>query len=178
MSEFEMLRRLRALKVERQPRRDLWPAIAARLDEPAPWRAKATPRRLLWPWAAAATVAVAVGMGLLITREFNSLAPATTPATIADNSASDPAAIWGTNETRAMELAYEGALQSALGPAHRAAIERGRPDLGAAVNEIDQAAQEIERALASHPGAPHLLSALKRARDQRLRVARLEAELG
>ena len=176
MSEFEMLRRLRALRVEQQPGRDLWPAIAARLEEPAPWRAKAAPRRMLWPWAAAATVTMAVGMGFFITRQFNALAPAAAPVASAPAAASGSS--WGAAETRAMQLAYEGALETALGPVQRAAVERRRPDLGAAVREIDEAALAIERELASHPGAPHLLSALKRAQDQRLRVARLEAELG
>lgn len=176
MSEFEMLRRLRALRVDREPARELWSAIAAQLGEPAPWRANAPPRRLLWPWATAATVALAVGMGVMLTRSFRTLGP--TPDAVTSTAAAEGMSSWALHEASALEMSYAGAVDATLRPAQRAAIERARPDLYAAASEIDFAADEIERALERHPNAVHLLKAMKRTQDQRLRVARLEAGLG
>ena len=60
MNEFELRRRLKDLKVDRQPEVDLWGGISSQLSGVEPWRPARKPRSMLWPWAAAASVAIAV----------------------------------------------------------------------------------------------------------------------
>src|SRR5690606_20066593 len=63
MNDFELLRDLRALRVPRQPRNDLWSGIATRIETPA--ARQAGPARRRWfPLAAAASVALAVSAGV------------------------------------------------------------------------------------------------------------------
>ena len=175
MSEFELRQRLRALRVEQEPARDLWPAIAARLDatpagaelRPARLRdTRGTPRRRLaaWPEALAAALVLALGAGALLLREAQ--APAA-PALATDTP-------WTLREA----LAIERTFRTALGAPDARALE-GRPqELVAAETELDAAQRSIERALQQNPDSTHLLKLLQQTHEQRLRLYRREQLVG
>jgi hypothetical protein len=64
MNEFEWRRQLRDLQQAQAPRRDLWPAIDAALDQVATRPPARTPRRHLLAWVAvAASLLLVVGAG-------------------------------------------------------------------------------------------------------------------
>jgi hypothetical protein len=176
MSEFELRQRLRALRVDQEPARDLWPAIAARLGAPqagmdAPndesgTPSLTTPRRRLaaWPEALAAVLVVALGAGALLLRE------APVPAV----SAQAMVTPWTLREAQAIDLSY----QAALGTTDARGLE-GRPqELVAAATELDAAQRSIERALHENPGSTHLLKLLQQTHEQRLRLYRREQLVG
>lgn len=165
MSEFELRQRLRALRRDVEPPRDLWPAIAARLGTaqaapvPAPRR-----RAGAWPEALAAMLVLALGAGTLLLRE----APAPAASVAAD------ATPWALREAQAIDLSYQAALGSA-GPGLK---ERRPRELAAAETELDAAQAAIEHALRENPGSTHLLKLLQQTHDQRLRLYRREPLLG
>lgn len=110
---FEDRQKLRALAQPFEPQRDLWPAIAARIEI----QARAPRRRMQWLAMAAAFACVAVIVGAVGIRVAHSPEPATTPAQIA--TAQGPTARWKPNDPRlrgaAVELhAAQGELQQAL----------------------------------------------------------------
>ena len=63
MTEFEMQRKLRAMNAPREPDRDLWPAIAARIAAPSETSAQHATRRRWIPLAAAASTVLAIAGG-------------------------------------------------------------------------------------------------------------------
>jgi hypothetical protein len=172
MSEFELLRRLQALRTDAQPSRDLWTGIVGRLETPRPavGEPAAAPRRAprAWPWAIAAGLLLALGTtGLLVRRDAGTPAPAL---------AQQPTVPWTLVHMQALDATYDGALRSTRGD--RSVEERAvllPPDLAGATAELDAACEEIETALRANPGATYLLHRLKRTHEQRLRVARLSA---
>lgn len=171
MSEFELRQRLRALRLDQEPARDLWPAIAARLGDPAAVPAPTVavpPRRRLaaWPEALAAMLVVALGAGAMLLGE----APA--PADPAPALA--VATPWTLREAQGIDLSYQAALDTA-GPR----VPQQRPqDLLAAETELDAAQVSIERALRENPGSTHLLKLLQQTHEQRLRLYRREQLVG
>jgi hypothetical protein len=169
MSEFELRQRLRALRVDQEPALDLWPAIAARLGDPAAAAVAAPgPRRrnAAWPEALAAMLVVALGAGTLLLRE----APA--PADPAPALAT--ATPWTLREAQGIDLSYQAALESAV---PRVAARRPQ-ELAAAETELDAAQVSIERALRENPGSTHLLRLLQQTHEQRLRLYRREQLVG
>lgn len=173
MSEFELRQRLRALRVDQEPARDLWPAIAARLGEPAAASASAPvaavpPRRrnAAWPEALAAMLVVALGAGALLLREA--------PAPADPEPALATATPWTLREAQGIDLSYQAALDTA-GP--RVAARRPQ-ELAAAETELDAAQVSIERALRENPGSTHLLRLLQQTHEQRLRLYRREQLVG
>jgi hypothetical protein len=176
MSEFELRRRLQALKVDEQPSRDLWTGIVGRLEAPrredAP-RVIAAPRRAprALPWAIAAGVLVALGAtSLLVQRDGGEPAPA-----LAAREATVP---WTLVQMQALDATFAGALHSTSGErSSDARVARLPPDLAAATTELDAACAELETALRANPDAAYLLHRLRRTHEQRLRLARLGTEL-
>jgi len=121
---FEDRRKLRALAQPVEPRRDLWPAIAARIEH----QARAPRRRMQWLAMAAAFACVAVIVGTIGIRMAHSPPSATTSAQIA--AAGNTAPHWKPNDPRlrgaAVELhAAQGELKQALAIApHSPYLER------------------------------------------------------
>lgn len=74
MNEFEWLKQTRALDVPVEPRRDLWPGIAARIAAAAP-RRRRSPRLMLAAASAAAALVVG-GIGARLALETAANAPA------------------------------------------------------------------------------------------------------
>jgi len=120
---LEDRQKLRALAQPVEPQRDLWPAIAARIE------AQRTPRRRMqWLAMAAAFACVAVIVGTIGIRMAHSPSSATTSAQIA--AAGNTAPHWKPNDPRlrgaAVELhAAQGELKQALAIAPNSAyLER------------------------------------------------------
>lgn len=110
---FEDRQKLRALAQPVEPQRDLWPAIAARIET----QSRAPHRRMQWLALAASFACAAVIVGVVGIRALHSPQPATSPAQIA--AAANPPARWKPSDPRlrgaAVELsAAQGELQQAL----------------------------------------------------------------
>jgi len=110
---FEDRRKLRALAQPAEPQRDLWPAIAARIET----QARVARRRMQWLAVAASLACVAVIVGGIGIRVLHSPPPATSQAQIA--AAANASVRWKPNDPRlrgaAVELrAAQGELQQAL----------------------------------------------------------------
>ncbi|MGB3270701.1 MAG: hypothetical protein WBA65_12190 [Rhodanobacter sp.] len=89
MNEFEWRRQLRDLQQAQAPRRDLWPAIDAALDQVGNRPAVPTPRRHGWTWVAvAASLALVVGAGW---HSWFAATPPTEPARMASHADWKPA---------------------------------------------------------------------------------------
>ena len=174
MSEFELRRRLQTLKVERHPKHDLWPDIAARLEAPA-WKPVRGARHVMLPWAAAASVALAVVAGVWLASHLRSMVDAREPAPVAAANAPSspgmPALLRG--EALALEASYDGAIASVGG--ERSLLTQGAapPELEAAARELDAATAQLHEALASEPDAKYLVELLKRTQERRLALAKL-----
>ena len=171
MSEFELRRRLQTLKVDRHPKRDLWPDIAARREAPA-WQPVRAPRRVMLPWAAVAAVALTVVAGVWLASHLKSMVDARAPAPVAAASSPEgPALLRG--EALALEASYDGAIASVGG--ERSLLTQGAapPELEAAARELDAATAQLHEALASEPDAKYLVELLKRTQERRLALAKL-----
>lgn len=148
MTEHELRWQLRQLPREIEPAGDLWPGIAARLNQPATRRRR--------PWLAvvslAACLCLAVGLAVV-------LRPAAAP---------DRTTELVQREAAAMTLEYEAALlemQSAPVP----------EPLAPALATLDASALEIRRAMQEQPGSTHLLDQLKRTYSRRLALTQRAA---
>lgn len=145
-NEFdERLRwRLRALRTDAPPSRDLWPAIAARLETP---RAQVSRHRPLAWLAAAASLLLAFGFGW----QLRPLAQAPAPA----------AASLVQQEAEAMTRDYDAAMRrmQASAPA-----SNNDPVL----HELDRSAGLIRSALQRDPDAGFLLQRLRHTYEKRL----------
>lgn len=171
--DFELLRRLRQLPREREPGRDLWQGIQARVA-PAATKSRRN-RALITGLALAASLAA---LALLVTR----LAPAPNedvPAVAATGTdpgapASSPSREGPTSpgllrgDADALTLEYRLALE----PFAAAALP---PPLRAAAHELDASAAELRLALRVQPDAPYLLERLRHTYDQRLKLAQRAA---
>ncbi len=149
MTDFELQRRLRDLRVSVAPERDLFPAIAARIQG----RQLATTqirRRSPWLYAAAAAILVsvitAIGIGQMATHRAD---------TNLARRIVDPATLPGMNAA---------AVAGAPG---------GDPRLAAAAMEIDDARSQLEQAIAERPDAVFLVSLMNRTNAQHMKLERL-----
>ena len=184
MSEFELRRALRGLDTGRNPGRDLWPGIAARLQRVEP--ASAPPRRrpaTRWPllMALAASLVLAVVLALpMLPMSPSGVVPgdgsravpapvAAAPAAPAD--ATTPVARGGTNsplqlQADALTIEYAAALGQ-LG------TRQAPPALAPSLRELDSSAQTIREAMRQDPQAEFLLGQLQRTYARRLRLTQL-----
>ncbi|MBX3690665.1 hypothetical protein [Dokdonella sp.] len=153
MNDFEIQRRLRELRVVREPGRDLWPDIRVRLRTvQSAARTRARPRRWL-PLSAAAMFAVATTTGLFAIAVQRQGAQPTAP---------DRAAV---SVREQIERARDLAL-------------RDYPDLAGAEIVLDSANAELERALREQPGATYLVDLANLTHAQRRKLARLGLQAG
>ena len=177
MNEFDLHRGLRTLPRDREPGRDLWPAIAARIHEPrastphdpdcgsgvsrdTPSQADRGSRRSHRGWLAlAASLLLAALLAPLLWNQ----APVP-PSTVAHTSAGSMRGLQPYAD--AMTLEYVAALDQLGGPVLP-------PALAPVVTELDSSATQIRAALRQDPGATYLLDQLRRTYDQRLRLTQL-----
>jgi hypothetical protein len=161
MTEFEMQRDLRAMNKPRLPARDLWPAIAARIDASPATSASIAPtpaRRRRWiPLAAAAGTVLAIVGGLLIFTLSKQAAP----------TSDDGYASTTRFETISPREAREQALRTGADPR-----------LAGANIVIDAAHSELQQALEQHPDAVFLVSLLNRTNAQRMKLEQFGAKAG
>lgn len=160
--------RLRGLRRDAPPARDLWPDISAQLaahpqataaDQPhaatplraAPRRYRHGLRRLGW-LAAAASIALAIGIGW-------QLRPQAVDAPVAGRDA------MLVRQADAMTREYDAAVRE-LETAEPALRETG------ALQQLDRSAAEVRAALARDPDAVFLLEQLRRVYTQRLSLTR------
>lgn len=151
MNEFEWRRQLRDLRQPLAPRRDLWSAIDAALDDVERTQAAATPARReprpvarrRWPIAAAlaASLLLAGGIGWHAVQ-----APTTTP--LAGNTTS---------------------------PTH---WKPSDPRLAGAAVELDAAQMELRLALQQAPRSPALQRLLDRTEQQQAQLRQLAIQAG
>ena len=154
MTDFELQRRLRDLRVPVAPERDLFPAIAARIEG----RQLVTTRnrrRSPWLYAAAASILVsvitAVGIGQMATQRADTH--------LAQRSV-DPATLPGMNAAAV------------------AAAPGGDPRLAAAAMVLDDARTQLEQAIAERPDAVFLVSLMNRTNAQHMKLERLGSNAG
>ncbi len=154
MNEFEWQRRLRSLVNPREPARDLWPQIAARIaNETVTLR---SPHRKWQGWAIAA--GVVLGLTVLIASQMR-LQSNDFANTAAHRQAQSPS-----DATAARYLP-------------RTALDWNDPrdpQLAAAASEIDSATFKLQEALEQRPDAVFLVSLLNRSYGRRMRLARID----
>jgi hypothetical protein len=155
--ELDLLRRLRQLPREREPQRDLWTGIAARIDA-QPVLASRTPRR--WMAAGFALAATLAVVAVMATRQPSApVAPA-----VVSQPAKNPGAQLVRLQADALALEYTVALEAFEG----APLPR---EFRAAAVELDDSARRIRSALRQEPDAVYLLERLRHTYDQRLKLS-------
>lgn len=171
MSDFELLRDLRALRGDETPARDLWPEIATRLSEPAvadvaPPRAPASPRR----WAMAAALLLAAGAIAWTMKTPNPGAP-TSPAVAAQPPVDRDSPRLVFEQARLLRSEYSE-VRGALDRSGEVLSPTADPVRYSADRQLAQASGELMKALALQPNSPYLLRLLRRTEDARLRLSR------
>ena len=155
--ELDLLRRLKQLPREREPQRDLWAGIAARIDAQPVQARRASRSWMAAGFALAATLAVVV---VFATRQPT--APAA-PAVVSQP-AKNPGAQLVRLQADALALEYTVALEAFEGePLPR--------EFRAAAVELDDSARRIRSALRQEPDAVYLLERLRHTYDQRLKLS-------
>jgi hypothetical protein len=156
--ELELRRSLRALPRERDPGRDLWPGIEARLD-PAAASHRHGGRRWM-RFGAGIAAALVVAIGWLVGFGSHPPTPAAPPVVVLPAMQKTPLA----READALSLEFRLALQ----PFDAVGLP---PPLAAAAQELDHSALQLRAAIEVHPEAPWLLDRLRHTYHQRLRLA-------
>jgi hypothetical protein len=168
MSEFELRRRLGALRKDREPERDLWSAIAARLDAPAGVAPAARPTRSVLrryaPFAMAAGVALFALLGVM-TKARHEVALA--------EQARAEAATRVAAEIASLDANYRGA-EAELAKLPSPPETRAVPALENASATLQTAEAELRGSLAAEPRAEFLLELLARAKSKQVAVERLK----
>lgn len=161
---------------EREPGRDLWPGIAARLDAPktVAFRARASRSVAPW-WAAAAAAVVAAAVTFALTRPPSDAprAASASPATMAsddDATASVVPASHGAGDedyARAMAslLAALDQGKDRMAPGTRVVVERN-------LAVIDRALSDIQAALAKDPNNTDLMRLFSTTRKRKVETLR------
>jgi hypothetical protein len=159
--ELELRRGLRQLPREREPARELWSGIEARLA-PAVAARRPVPHRRWIAGAFAAAASLALAIGIL-------LRPDPMPAPNESRVAGTASAASGKplaplrREADALTIEYEVALAVfAAAPLS--------PDMQAAATELDTSAAQLRDALRAQPQATYLLDRLRHTYDQRLKL--------
>ena len=154
--EFEWRKQMRKLGGPLEPARELWPDIAARIAG-APARTTSHRRTASW-LAMAATLAVAVGAGVIAYRGSGNATPDASTQASAHIPAVSPAA-----STTSTAERQRTALDWAM-PAD--------PALAATAQNLDNASAQLQGALEQRPDAVFLVGLLNRTNSQRLRLMR------
>jgi hypothetical protein len=158
MTEFEIQRKLRAMNAPREPDRDLWPAIAARIESASEASTPNAVRRRWVPLAAAAGTVFAIVGALAFFAMRGHI----------DTSASDDDYAMATRIERISPAeAREQALRSGEDPR-----------LAGANIVLDAAHSELQQALEQHPDAVFLVSLLNRTNAQRMKLEQFGAKAG
>jgi hypothetical protein len=157
MTEFEIQRNLRAMNAPREPARDLWPAIAARIGASSESSAPPAMRRRWIPLAAAASTVFAI-VGALT---FFALRDHV------DTSIDNDYAMTTRIERISPAQAREQALRSGEDPR-----------LAGSNIVLDAAHSELQQALEQHPDAVFLVSLLNRTNAQRMKLEQFGAKAG
>lgn len=140
--------KLRGLRQDQPPERDLWPDISARIAALPPRQAEEPKQRLtsgvrrFAPWAMAASLVLTVGLAWQATR----VAP------------QDPVI---PREAASLTRDYQGALAQMQGA-------EAHPEFGVALQELDRSAAQIRAAIEHDPNATFLLERLRRTYAKRL----------
>lgn len=144
--------RLRGLRQDTLPQRDLWPGIAERIamtpQVPAPSRSLHV--RRLAPWAVAASVLLAVGL------VWQKHALPETEESLFQR------------EAIALTREYQGALAQFSGT-------EAPPELAPALDALDRSASQIRSAIDTDPNARFLLDRLRRTYAKRLALSQRAA---
>jgi hypothetical protein len=156
MNDFEIQRNLRTMNAPRPPQSDLWPGIAARIEQVQAQPLAPTPRRWL-PFAAAAGLLLATATGFALfglqhrsdDGSFASSTPSSMPSRISPNTTHDFARAPG-----------------------------GDPRLVGAAVVLDSAHAELEQALEQRPDAVFLVSLLNRTNARRMKLEHYGASAG
>lgn len=151
--EYALRWRLRQLPREREPGRDLWPGIAARVATASPLQARSHPAPR-WIWAVAAAASLALAVGLVLRQEL----PFGAPNAVANQS--QDALL---RQADALSTEYRAALSQFDGAVLPDPIE---PTL----RELDSSAEQIRTALHADPDAVFLLDQLRRTYARRLEL--------
>ena len=168
MSEFELRRRLGALRTEREPERDLWPSIAARLAEPAAVATAAPARRRFRyaPFAVAAGVAMLALLGTLMGARHH--------ATLVAEQQREDAARRVAAEIAVLDASYRGAETELGRIAPVPPQARANPALENASATLTTAEAELRGSLATDPRAEFLLDLLARAKAKQIALERMK----
>lgn len=171
MSDFELLRDLRALRGDESPARDLWPEIATRLADPAdaeptPERSPSAPLR----WAMAAAVLLAAG-AIAWTMKAPMPAAPVAPSVAREAPVDRDSPRFVFEQARQMRSEYS-TLRGELDRGGEALSPTADPARYAAERQLAQASGELMKALALQPNSPYLLRLLRRTEDARLRLSR------
>lgn len=148
MNEFELRRSLSGLPAEREPSRDLWPGIAARIGA-AP---RVRRRWQRWLPALAATLAAVALLSPWLRPDLASQPGPSFQQTLVQS------------EAESLAAEFQGALR-ALGPVEFP------PQLHPTVSSLDRDLAALHQALRSEPEATFLLEHLRRTYAQRLRLS-------
>lgn len=167
--DFELLRRLRRLPHERDPGRDLWSGIEARIAV-----ASTQPRRRGVFFGGLALAASLAALAVFVIRMVPAPPDDAAPVAAAGvergmhaapaSSVAPPSPGTLRGDADALTLEYRLALQ----PFAAAALP---PPLRAAAQELDASAAELRTALRAQPDAAYLLERLRHTYDQRLKLA-------
>jgi hypothetical protein len=144
--------RLRGLRQDTPPQRDLWPGIAERIaaTPQAVGPSRALHVRRLAPWAVAASVLLAVGL------VWQKQALPEAEASLFQR------------EAVALTREYQGALAQFDGT-------QAPPELAPALDALDHSAAQIRSAIDSDPNARFLLDQLRRTYARRLALSQRAA---
>jgi hypothetical protein len=170
--------RLGELPLEVAPGRDLWPGIAARIEERAQ-SAASTTRRANWPWQAAAAVVLVAGSSLLtaslldrnVLMQQSAVQPVPANAGAASGAAvALPAAFGPAGQLDPEYVATRRQLTQVLDQRIAALPPSARAKLEFNLAEMRRAADEINAALAEQPGDPLLEELLLKTYQDELAV--------
>ncbi len=166
------------LPLEVAPGRDLWPDIAARIEERAPPVA-ATSRRSAWLWQVAAALVLVAGSSLLtaslldrdvlLQQSAVPVVPANAHAT-SDAAVAMPAAFGPAGQLDPEYVATRGQLTQLLNQRIAALPTSARAKLEFNLGELRRAADEINAALDEQPGDPLLEELLLKTYQDELAV--------
>jgi hypothetical protein len=171
--------RLRELPSDVEPGRDLWPGIAARLEQQVAAPPQRVTRRPAWAWQAAAALVLVAGSSLLTASLLDRSPPAGQSASQPSRAAPDraqggasvlPAAFGPTGRLDSEYLVAREQLTRMLEERIAVMPPSARAKLEFNLGEMRRAADEINAALAAQPGDPLLEELLLKTYQDELAV--------